>query len=406
MTNFHALSASLNAVWAMEEAALANLLTIAAREHDATPQALEAYRAKALANGEQATVRNGVAIIAATGPLFKRANIMTAISGATSYEIMLRDLRAALDDPKVKAVLLNIDSPGGEASGAHELAQAIYEARSVKPITAYVNGMAASAGYWIASAASEVVVDATALLGSIGVQMAMRTSEDPKGTTTYRFVSSQSPMKNADPGTEAGAAHIQGVVDAMAKVFVEAVATHRGRSIETVLSDFGKGGIFVGQHAIKAGLADRIGNFEGVLAELSAGCTPQKGPTMTNSYANPVLDAAIARGIAAANARTAQITELGANLGASAAEISAAIIAGTDAAAFAVELSRKHTARSGQAQRVAPLSEEEEVDAMVQAILNCDDPDFNDPRRRSKLSAAAQAEEDEIEAIAARIAAA
>jgi ClpP class serine protease len=282
---FRALEAAEGAVWAMEEAALARLLIIAAREHEVT---IDAYRAASLDKGEQAEIRNGVAIITATGDLFKRANMFTAMSGATSYEIMRRDLQTAVDNPKVKAILLNLDTPGGEASGAGEFAAAVHAVRGVKPIKAYVNGMAASAGYWIATAADEIVVDAQAILGSIGVQMAMRTREDAKGTTTHKFISSQSPMKNADPASEAGAAHIQGVVDAMASVFVGAVASYRGVAVATVLSDFGKGSILVGQDAVPAGLADRIGNFEGVLAELASGRGPassseRKTTSMTQS---------------------------------------------------------------------------------------------------------------------------
>jgi hypothetical protein len=77
-------------------------------------------------------------------------------------------------------------------------------------------------------------------------------------------------LKNPDPGTEEFNAEVQGVIDAMAQVFVEAVARNRGVATETVLNNFGKGGTFVGQMAIEAGLADSIGTFEGTLAELSA----------------------------------------------------------------------------------------------------------------------------------------
>jgi ClpP class serine protease len=167
-----ALNAALSAVWAMEEQALEVLLAIAAREHDVTPEALEAYAAKSLANSQRGRVRDGVAVLDANGALFRRANIFTAMSGATSYEILRADLQAALDDPAVKAIMLNIDSPGGEVSGTDELAQAIFDARGTKPIVAYVGGTGASAAYWLASAADKVVVSPTAVLGSIGVQVA------------------------------------------------------------------------------------------------------------------------------------------------------------------------------------------------------------------------------------------
>jgi hypothetical protein len=91
-----ALDAALRAVWAMEPQALEVLLAIAAREHDVTEEALEAYAAKSLANTQRARVRDGVAIIEANGALFRRANLFTAMSGATSYDILRADLQAAL----------------------------------------------------------------------------------------------------------------------------------------------------------------------------------------------------------------------------------------------------------------------------------------------------------------------
>lgn len=267
------LDVALNSMWAMETEALERLLTIAAREHEITDEALEAYRAKALAGTERAEVRDDVAIIRAHGAMFHRANLMTAISGATSYDILLRDFTAALDNPHLEAIVLDIDSPGGVVGGASELAAAIYGARQkkVKPIVAYIGNRGASAAYWLASAADEVVVADTALVGGIGVQATLRVSDDPQGETTYTFISSQSPMKNAGPDTDEGAKAIQSRVDALAQVFVEAVAAHRGRAAETVLKDFGRGDVFVGKDAVAAGLADRVGTFEALMSELQAG---------------------------------------------------------------------------------------------------------------------------------------
>jgi ClpP class serine protease len=167
-----ALDAALNAAWAMEPEALSRLLDIAARQNEVSQEALEAYRAKTLAGADRAQIRGKTAIVNAIGPMFKRANLMTAISGATSYDIMRRDVQAAADSG-VKNLVLNIDSPGGEASGVGELAQAVYALRDRMNIVAYISGAGASAAYWLASAAHTIVVDPTAILGSIGVQWAM-----------------------------------------------------------------------------------------------------------------------------------------------------------------------------------------------------------------------------------------
>jgi ClpP class serine protease len=390
MTTFRALEAAETAIWAMEPAALETLLTIAAREHDVTPEALEAYQAKALDRAEQATVRDGVAIISANGPLFRRANLFTALSGATSYDIMRRDLQAAVDKG-LKGAILNLDSPGGEASGTAELAAYVYSLRGSFPVIAYVNGMGASATYWLASAAQEIVVDSTAILGSIGVQMALRSRDEPAGVTTHTFISSQSPMKNADPASEAGAKHIQGIVDAMAQVFVESVATYRGVDVKTVLSNFGKGGLFVGEAAVKAGLADRIGNFEGVLAELAAprrNNGKAKGATMSEDTTNDAIATARADGVAAERKRVSGLRTVALGLAARDADLTAAIDGDMTVEAFSL-------AQAKVAANARPGGDVEPQRGMALAALRAiDGPAGKEPEAYT------------VEAIAARIAAA
>jgi signal peptide peptidase SppA len=237
-------------------------------------EVLEAYRAKTMERGERVRARDGVAILYADGPLFKKSNMMVEFSGATSYEMLRRDLQVALDDPTIHSIAFHIDSPGGEANGVDELANAIYDARDKKPITAFVSGMAASGGYWIASAASKIVVSDAALLGSIGVVLGIRDTSEAdgkRGVKTLQFVSSQSPGKRPDPNTEEGANRIQTMVNDLADVFVSQVARNRGVTSETVIQKFGAGGVEVGKKAVALGMADEVGSFEAVLSSLKAG---------------------------------------------------------------------------------------------------------------------------------------
>jgi ClpP class serine protease len=252
--------------WAMLPDRAEQMVAIAEREHTVTPEVLEAYRAQQLERSERAAFRDGVAILYVDGPLFKRANLFVNYSGATSYEILRRDLQSALDNPEVASVLLIVDSPGGEANGCDEIATAIYAARSVKPITAFVSGMAASGGYWIAAAASRVVVSDAAMLGSIGVVLGVR----PKGPNdkTIDFVSSQSPGKRPDVTTDVGKGQIQTMVDDLAEVFVAAVARYRGVTVDHVIKNFGAGGMKVGAKAVAAGMADQVGQLENVIASM------------------------------------------------------------------------------------------------------------------------------------------
>lgn len=271
-----ALDAALASAWAMDEEPLARLIEIASRQHNPTPQALEAYRAQALARAERATVRDGVAIITAEGPLFKRANLMTEFSGASSYDVLRKDLQAAVDNLGVRAILLNIDSPGGEAAGIGELASAVKGFRGVKPIVAYVGDLGASAAYWLASAADSIVIGAGAALGSIGVRASYADTsarDERTGVRRYEFVSSQSPFKVADLKSEDGRARVQARVDSLAQVFVETVAENRGVTVDRVLAAFGKGDVLIGRAAVQAGMADEIGTFEGTLAALARGQT-------------------------------------------------------------------------------------------------------------------------------------
>jgi signal peptide peptidase SppA len=267
-----ALEAALTAHWAMMPDSLERLCAIAARENDPSPEVLEAYRAEAAARGERMSQRDGVAILDVSGPLFKKANLFVRVSGATSYEIMRRDLQVALDDPAIHAVMLKVDSPGGEANGCDELAAAIYDARGKKPIWAYVSGMACSGGYWLASAADRVIISEAAVLGSIGVVLGVtdrKKADEKNGVTRLEFVSSQSPGKRPDVHTDEGKARIQKMVDDLAQVFVSAVAKHRGVTPESVIQKFGAGGVEIGANAVSLGMADEVGQFESAFAELS-----------------------------------------------------------------------------------------------------------------------------------------
>lgn len=220
-----------------------------------------------------APTQSGVAVIDVDGPLSKDESIWQALFGGSSYAGVRRQLAAAVGDADVSAVVLNIDSPGGEVYGCGELADAIYAARSAKPVYAYIGGQGDSAAYWIASAADEVIINASGEAGSIGVRCVMFDDsklQDAIGIKSYDIVSSQSPHKVANAAKSADRARIQEQMTAFASVFVADVARNRGVTVSTVLKNFGQGDVFVGAAAVKAGLADRVGTLESVVAELSA----------------------------------------------------------------------------------------------------------------------------------------
>jgi ClpP class serine protease len=217
----------------------------------------------------RSTHRDGAAVIPMLGAIFPRSSMISASADGTSLDSMMRDMRVAQSSERIDRIVLLVDSPGGVVSGLGEAADAIQS--SSKPVTAFVTGQCASAAYWLSSQAGEIVMDRSAYAGSLGVVATISRQEAPgaDGRRSYEIVSSGAPHKRADPSTEEGRAALQADVDAMEAVFFADVARGRKVSLETVRSEFGKGGMLAAEAAIKAGMADRIGTLESVLSAKS-----------------------------------------------------------------------------------------------------------------------------------------
>lgn len=262
------LAASL--IWAVTPEYLDIIADIAAGDTD--PMAVATQLGRPLQAARTVTVRDGVAIIPVHSVIFRRAGMFDAVSGnVASVQTIATDFMAALNDPAVSSIVLDIDSPGGEVNGISELAHIIHRARGVKPVKAYVGNMAGSAGYWLAAACGEVIGYKTATLGSIGVMAMANISKDP---TQRRFISSQSPNKNAPADTARGERLIQDEIDKTAQIFIEDVAMFRGVDTSMVTDQFGGGAMVMAAEAVAAGMADRLGTFEDLVKELQQGGTP------------------------------------------------------------------------------------------------------------------------------------
>jgi len=215
-------------------------------------------------------VEDGKAIVQIVGPLEKRMSFMQWLYGGESTENIIGNIEAALADKSVDSIVLNIDSPGGSVDGTKELADYIYEARGKKHITAYVDGNALSAAYWIASAADRIIAPDTARVGSIGVYMAhMDASKfyEAYGVKkTYIYAGKYKVVGNeAGPLSESDKEYLQASVDKFYSLFVGDVARNRGVSTKKVISDMAEGRIFIGKDALEAGLIDKIGGFRSSL---------------------------------------------------------------------------------------------------------------------------------------------
>jgi len=260
----HILAAIQSELWAITPNALQQVVSIAQGFGD--PEAVAAKIGKPLTNTRTVTMRDGVAIIPVIGPIMRYANVFSEISGATSIQLLATELQTAVDDPSVKSIILEIDSPGGQVAGVSDFAAQIRAAD--KPIHAYISNTGASAAYWIASAADSIIASDTAQVGSIGVVMQVSMEEEDG---SIKFISSQSPLKHVNPGSDQGRMQYQKSVDALAEVFINAVAGYRGTTREQVIANFGNGGVFIAADAKAAGMVDSIGSLEPLIAQLSSG---------------------------------------------------------------------------------------------------------------------------------------
>ncbi len=221
----------------------------------------------------------GIAVIPIHGSLVKRSLGMEAASGLTSYGEISAMLDAALVDPQVSGILLDIDSPGGEASGSFELARRVREVAAVKPVWAVANDAAYSAAYAIAASAQRLFVTETGGVGSIGV-IALHVDQSVKDAKDgYRFTAITAGAHKNDysphePLSDTAKTELQGEVDRLYSIFTEHVATMRGLDIEAVRAT--EAGLFFGSNAVAQGLADGIQTLEAALAEFQQFINPPK----------------------------------------------------------------------------------------------------------------------------------
>ena len=224
-----------------------------------------------LNNTRSVLIRDGTAIIPIYGPITARSDLFTFFLGGTPLSDLAKDFQASLDNDQVKAILFDVDSPGGVALGPMEMAQAIFNARGKKPIWSYVGRNCSSAAYWLASATEKIIANPSALLGSIGVVTTIPVQEEPdsEGYKNIEVVSSNAGRKRPDPRTAEGMAEIKRELDDLESQFIGSVARFRSTTVDAVKNDFGQGGVLIGANAVASGMADEIGSYEETLAKLN-----------------------------------------------------------------------------------------------------------------------------------------
>lgn len=212
-----------------------------------------------------------VAVIPIYGTILPRAGLMSNFSGGSSAEGIAGDFEAAMADPGVDAIVLDIDSPGGQVQGIPELADRIRGARGTKPISAVANHSALSAAYWIASAADEIVATPSGEVGSIGVVTAhqeLSAAQEKAGVRTTLLYRGKRKVEGNrfEPLTPEARASIEGDLDTFDRMFSAGVAKGRGVPIATVRGPaFGEGAHVLAQAALAAGMIDRVDTLEATI---------------------------------------------------------------------------------------------------------------------------------------------
>ena len=214
-------------------------------------------------------IMNGIAVIPLYGVIGKRVGMLEQSSGVTDVDVFSRAVMRATNDPNVKRIMIDIDSPGGTVGGVQHAADVVRMAASQKKTMAYTGGTCASAAYWIASGADAIYCDATASVGSIGVYtMVLDTSRayDNMGIKNQVFASGKFKAAGAS-GTSLSdeqKEQIQKVVDDLASVFKADILRHNPAIAQETM----QGQVFVGQSAKLAGLVDSICSFEKAMDDL------------------------------------------------------------------------------------------------------------------------------------------
>lgn len=271
----HILAALCSELWAMEEAkflAIVEFLEFACDGGAYTAEQLEARLPKR--SEDAAAKRDGkVALMPLRGAIANRMNMMSDISGGTSNEAWSSAFRAAVDDASIKAIVIDVDSPGGAVQGTDELSAQIFAARGTKPIIAHVNGTMASAALWIASAADEIVAMPSAQIGSIGImsvhedRSALHEKLGVKKTvlTTAKY---KSEGYQGVPSEETQA-HWMSRMQKAHESFVGTLARNRGVDAATIEAKWGQGRVLDAGDAKRVGMIDRLGTLDETIARFA-----------------------------------------------------------------------------------------------------------------------------------------
>jgi signal peptide peptidase SppA len=251
--------------WAIEKHAMDKILSMMTISEKVAMPEFHSGPAPSSASGN-------VAVINITGTLMKNPSVIERLFfGATDMGELTSAVTAAASDKSISGIVLNISSPGGTVAGTPELAGAVASANQKKPVLAYVDDLAASAAYWIASQARGIYASRQAVVGSIGVRMAMYDLSKAYEQAGVKVIPIDTgKFKSAGlAGTEITAEQqqmYQEIVDAHFRDFKSAVMSGRQMD-EAAFGKVGDAQIFHASKARSVGLIDGISSLAEVIKE-------------------------------------------------------------------------------------------------------------------------------------------
>lgn len=216
-------------------------------------------------------VLEGIAVISVYGTLVQKLGTLRPYSGMTGYDGIRRVFLTAVNDPEVKGICLDIDSPGGEVAGCFDLVDLIYAERGKKPIHAILSENAFSAAYAIASAADKIYVPRTGGVGSVGVivihcDWSQRIKDDGLKVSIITYGNRKAESNPYVALSDEAKAAIQHDVDEMGRLFVSTVSRNRGLS-ETVIRNT-QAACYLAAEGVQMGLADAVASPDVAFQEL------------------------------------------------------------------------------------------------------------------------------------------
>ena len=274
MTNLsHIASRVFHTPLMIDSKKLAAILAVLAPRLGLEPPAVDAaLLAEQRSRKPYAVTDAGIAVIEVSGSLVNRASGMDAQSGLTSYEQLGNEILEAAMDPQVRGILLRLDSYGGEANGAWDVASLIEEAARLKPVWASVDDWALSAGYLLASATDRIWVTRTGGVGSVGIIVMHLDQSGWDAANGLRYTTifagdRKNDFNPHEPLSDGARSVLVAEVDRLYGMFVDAVARRRGLSAVDVRAT--EAGIFYGEDSVAQSFADRVGTFRDALASMT-----------------------------------------------------------------------------------------------------------------------------------------